>query len=149
LDNGKCGTVFLLRKTSNKGFMHTNQTNSNCEHTAESIIEDFLSQGVDAIEIERILNDMLIYYLRPTDDRAPSRTYAVEVIDSAEIMISMLRVISKLRQAKGILGNAGPCLRVVTRRHGPLHSQNHNRNLTPHHISVPAFLLTLNPQNAP
>lgn len=76
--------------------MHTSLNNSTCEHTAESIIEDFLSQGVDAIEIERILNDMLIYYLRPTDDWAPSRTYAVEVIDSAEIMISMLRGISKL-----------------------------------------------------
>ncbi|MCF0048649.1 hypothetical protein LXM25_01190 [Dyadobacter sp. LJ53] len=59
--------------------------------TAEEILQHFLDYENDPIEIERLHNDMLLHYLRSTDEWNLSRHLAVKAIDQCETVTMLLR----------------------------------------------------------
>ena len=59
--------------------------------TAEEILQHFLDYENDPIEIERLHNDMLLHYLRATNDWNLSRNLAVKAIDQCGAVTMLLR----------------------------------------------------------
>jgi hypothetical protein len=93
LDNGKCGTVFCFTECPNHPKMHTSKIQESRQSAAEELLSNYLNQDVDLIEIERMLNDMLRHYLRPTDEWNLSRKYALLALDTSEVLTRLLKEI--------------------------------------------------------
>jgi hypothetical protein len=61
------------------------------ENAAFSLLKDFLNDDVDLVELEHVLNDMLIHYLRPAVEWNISREHALYAIDNSEVLMRLLR----------------------------------------------------------
>lgn len=87
----------LLHATFN--FINMRQyENVPCRLTAQKVIQNFLDHETEPIDIERLCNDMLIHYLRPTNDWNLAREHRKLAIENAEILLELLRGIGELRK---------------------------------------------------
>ncbi|MCF0038793.1 hypothetical protein [Dyadobacter fanqingshengii] len=73
--------------------MHTKQCQESRQNAAEELLGNYLNQDVDLIEIERMHNEMLRHYLRPTDEWNLSRKYALLALDTSEVITRLLKEI--------------------------------------------------------
>ena len=82
---------FLLHSIINLTAMHTDFHQQRRDHAAFKLLKDFLNEDVDLVELEHVLNDMLIHYLRPAHEWNISREHALYAIDNSEILMRLLR----------------------------------------------------------
>ena len=73
--------------------MHTSKIQGSRQSAAEELLSNYLNQDVDLIEIERMHNEMLRHYLRPTDEWNLSRKYALLALDTSEVLTRLLKEI--------------------------------------------------------
>jgi hypothetical protein len=71
--------------------MHNEFHQQRRDHAAFKLLKDFLNDDVDIVELEHVLNDMLIHYLRPAHEWNISREHALYAIDNSEILTRLLR----------------------------------------------------------
>lgn len=82
---------FLLHSIINLTAMHTDFHQQRRDHAAFKLLKDFLNEDVDLVELEHVLNDMLIHYLRPAHEWNISREHALYAIDNSEVLMRLLR----------------------------------------------------------
>ena len=82
---------FLLHSIINPIDMHTDFHQQRRDHAAFKLLKDFLNEDVDLVELEHVLNDMLIHYLRPAHEWNISREHALYAIDNSEVLMRLLR----------------------------------------------------------
>lgn len=71
--------------------MHTDLSQQRRDHAAFKLLKDFLNDDVDLVELEHVLNDMLLHYLRPAQEWNISREHAAYAIDHSEVLMRLLR----------------------------------------------------------
>lgn len=81
----------LLHSIINLIAMHTDFYQQRRDHAAFKLLKGFLNDDVDLVELEHVLNDMLLHYLRPAHEWNISREHALYAIDNSEILMRLLR----------------------------------------------------------
>lgn len=81
----------LLHFIINLANMHADFHQQRRNSAAFRLLKDFVNDDVDLVELEHVLNDMLLHYLRPAHEWNISREHALHAIDHSEILMRLLR----------------------------------------------------------
>jgi hypothetical protein len=71
--------------------MDKNETPTNRQSAAETLLDKFVNGDVDLIQLERMHHDIVLRYFHPGDGWNPSEEHRLEVLYTAEIINMLLR----------------------------------------------------------